>query len=317
MAAPKTFADALKEARKAAGLSQAALARRAGLTGSYISVLESRRRPPPSPRIVRSLCRVLGIDAAPLLEAAALERSPPTVRRRVERMRAERGRVQKTRDNLLTTTLFHLSRRPRVVEPMAEFLDLPAGQQALLGRLLGRVRRVRSLDEAESRAGTLLEDATPEERDALVRVLPRALGGGEGRPPSTEAPPANTPEVRAPEPARSAPVHEDLARSRDEIARREVATDAWHEDLFFWKVAGDEAHPRFEAGDLVLVDPRREPAEGDVVVLPHDGRDHVGTLLRRGDEIQVVFPRPEVPPIRLEASRFRPAGVVVRLERDL
>jgi transcriptional regulator with XRE-family HTH domain/SOS-response transcriptional repressor LexA len=321
VAEPRTFADALKEARQAAGLSQAALARRAGLTGSYISVLESRRRPPPSPRVVRSLCRVLDIQAAPLLEAAALERSPPTVRRRLERMNQERGRVQKTRDRLLTTTLFHLSRRPRVVEPMAGFLDLPPDQQALLGRLLGRVRRARSLDEVESRADTILEDASPEERDALVRVLPGALGD-EGTGPGeadaadvgSEAPFVEP--VAPPSPA-TAPVHADLARRREPIGRRSVARDAWHAELFFWRVSGDDAHPRFEAGDLVLVDPHRAPAEGDVVVLRHDGRDRIGTYLRRGDEIQVVFPRPEVPPIRLGASRFRPAGVVIRLERDL
>lgn len=325
MTAPRTFADALKEARQEAGLSQAALARRAGLTGSYISVLESRRRPPPSPRVIRSLCRVLGIDATPLLEAGALERSPPTVRKRLERMNKERGRVQKTRDNLLTTTLFHLSRRPRVVEPMAGFLDLPPDQLALLGRMLGRVRRVRNLDEAESRAETILEDASSEERDALARVLPRALGGeGEEQiddTPMPDEPPILEPVVEAPPAPTTAPVHPDLARTpgkpRAPVDRRPVARDSWHEELFFWRVSGDDAHPRFEAGDLVLVDPRREPAEGDVVVLRHDGRDRIGTYLRRGDEVQIVFPRPEVPPVRLDAARFHPAGVVIRLERDL
>lgn len=318
MAPPRTFADALKEARQAAGLSQAALARRAGLTGSYISVLESRRRKPPSPRVIRALCRVLEIDATPLLEAAALERSPPTVRRRLERMHKERGRVQKTRDNLLTTTLFHLSRRPRVVEPLAGFLDLPPDQQALLGRMLGRVRRVRSLDEAESRSETILEDASAEERDALARVLPRALGReggerGEGEEPAEREEP---PVVEATVPP-TAPVHGDLARARPETGRRPVNADAWNEALFFWRVRGDDAHPRFEAGDIVLVDPRREPTEGDVVVLRHEGRDLIGTYLRRGDEVQIVFPRPEVPPVRLDASRFRPIGVVIRLEREL
>ena len=318
MAAPQTFADALKAARQAAGLSQTALARQAGLTGSYISVLESRHRPPPSPRVIRALCRVLGIPPGPLLEAGALERSPPTVRRRLERMHKERRGVQKSRDSLLTTTLFHLSRRPRVVEPMAGFLDLPPDQQALLGRLLGRVRRVRSLDEAESRSETILEEASPEERDALARVLPRALGGGEDAGDEDDAQgrgPAEAPV--APAVPATAPVHEDLGRHRAALGRRPVPNDAWHADLFFWRVSGDDAHPRFEAGDLVLVDPRREPAEGDVVVLRHDGRDRIGTYLRRGAEVQVVFPRPEVPPVRLDAAGFRPAGVVIRLERDL
>jgi len=307
--APKTFADALKEARRAAGLSQSALARRAGLTGSYISLLESRRRPPPSPRVVRSVCRVLGIPAGPLLEAAAVERSPPTVRKRLEHMREESGRVQRTRDRLLTTTLFHLARRPRVVEPMAEFLDLDPGQQALLGRLLGRIRRARSLDEVAAKPEEILEEASAEDRDALVEALPRALAADAPDGPATAKAPR-------PEPPR-APVHDDLARRVPPRGWRDVAVADAHPDLFFWRVQGDEAHPRFEAGDLVLVDPRREPREGDVVVVEHQGRGHVGTYLRRGDEVQVVFPRPEVPPIRVRASGFRPAGVVVRLERDL
>ena len=152
--------------------SQAALARRAGLTGSYISVLESSRRRPPTPRVIRALCKAMGIDDKPLQEAAALERSPPTVRKRLERMRRERGRVEKSRDRLLTTTLFHLAKGPRVVDPMSEFLDLPPGQQAVLARVgttvsdaeVAAIQQVMidtgAVAETEAEIEALLDEAT-------------------------------------------------------------------------------------------------------------------------------------------------------------
>lgn len=334
--ASKTFADALKEARRTAGLTQASLARRAGLTGSYISVLESRRRRPPSPKVIRSLCRALGIDEKPLQELAALERSPPTVRRRLERMRRERGRVHQTRDHLLATTLFHLSRRPRVIEPMAEFLDLPVGQQALLARLLGRLRKVRNLDEVESKTDVLLEDASTKDRDALTRLLPGVLaddpsgrdaGSGsaiaaEDAPVGEEAPvtedaPVGEEAGKEGAATRRVPVHADLSRRREPETWRVVASEGCGPAFFFWRASGDDAHPRIEAGDLLLIDPGARPEEGDVVVLRQGSRDRVGVFHRKGAEVHVLFPRPEIPPIRLRATDFRPAGVVVRLVREM
>ncbi len=310
-----SFAEALKTARLESGLSQAELARQAGLTGSYISLLESRRRPPPTPRVIRALCRTLGIRARPLLEAAALERSPPTVRRRLERMNKERGTVQKSRDRLLTTTLFHLAHRPRVVEPMAEFLDLPLGQQALLGRLLGRVRKVRSLDEVKSRTEEILEDASTEERDALVSVLPRVLTGEERAEAETRMAGASDPKETAAYAA--VPVYASLRAHKHAVGEVPVETTRWHGRLFFVRAAGDDAHPRIESGDLLLVDPEREPGEGSLVAFTHHGRDIVGIHHRKGEEVTITFPRPELVPVRLPARSFQPAGVVVRLIREM
>ncbi len=324
--APRTFAEHLKDARLAAGMSQSTLARRAGLTGSYISLLESRRRPPPTRRVIRALSRVLGIEASPLLEAAALERSPPTVRKRFEQMRKERGKVQKTRDRILTTTLFHLSRRPRVVEPMAEFLDLQPGQQALLGRLLGRVRKVRNLDEVETRADTILEDATTEDRNALVRVLPRALTGekpDDAEPDGSKMPADASLSSEDVDRAATTPVLEKPADLRNPLRHQGVLDHRtmdvlrWRADLFFWRADGDDAFPRIEAGDLLLVDPAREPGEGEIVLLEHEGRIRVGMLHRRSGAVQVAFPRPEVPPLRIEKEAFHPFGVVIEIRREL
>ncbi|MHC5010704.1 MAG: helix-turn-helix domain-containing protein [Planctomycetota bacterium] len=316
--AAKTFADALKQARKAAGMSQAALARGAGLTGSYISVLESRRRPPPSPRVVRAICKVLGIEDEPLQEAAALERSPAPVRKRLARMRRERGRASRSRDRLLTTTLFHVARRPGVVDPMSEFLDLEPGQQALLGKLVGRIRKVRSLSEAESRSKDLLQDTSAKDRDALVRVLPRVLSSGAAAGEESELGADVADEPAAAEPvAAPVPVYGSLARQGTPKRHLTIDPALWGREVFFWEVGGDDAYPHVESGDLLLIDPLASPTDGDLVAFSHGGRDRVGTLSRRGGRVHLAFPRPDVPPIRIPERQFRPAGLVTWLLRSL
>src|SRR5262245_11377666 len=112
MAQEDDFAAALKRGRLAAGISQAELGARAGLSGSYVFVLEARRKPPPSAEVVTAIAKALGLDEAPLQELAALGRAPETVRQRVLRLVRERGRVRRSRDALLTTTLFHMTRKP-------------------------------------------------------------------------------------------------------------------------------------------------------------------------------------------------------------
>ena len=305
------FATLLRQARKDAGLSQVMLARRAGLTGSYISFLESSRRRPPAPDVIAALCEALGIPDRALQEAAVLERSPPPVRKRLERMRRERGRVQRSRDRLLTTTLFHLAKGPRVVDPLGGFLDLPPGEQAVLGRLLGRFRAVQSVHEAEAKSEDLLQGTSARERDALVEILPRAL-----------VPPTRAPEDEAvPAPAVEAPfvrvpVYEDAIQRSFAVDgfvldARYVAPDA-----FFWPARGSDAHPRVEDGDLLLVAPPEGSLDdGALVVFEHEGRARVGILRRQGHDVQIAFPRPEIPPLRLEEASFHPLGAVTLIVR--
>lgn len=301
-----TFAAALKHAREAAGLSQAELARRAGLTGSYISVLESRRRRPPTPKVIRSLCKALGIPDEKLQEAAALERSPAAVRRRLERMRRERGKAQRTGDRLLTTTLFHLSRGPRVIDPLSQFMDLPPGQQAVLAGLLGRLRTARSVEEAEQKARDVLEETPEEDRDALVRRLPEVLAAA---PPAGDA--AAPPERR----------HVDVPRleapdAEDAVAERLSFDAALAEgDVFAWSATTSDAHPRIELDDLLLVRRDVEPADGDLVLFRHEDRWRLGIHHHQGREIRIAFPRPELPPLPIASADFVCAGVVTLIVR--
>lgn len=77
----ETFGAALRERRRAAGLSQRELAERIGLDFSYISKVENGRLPPPAADTVVTMCRVLGVPAEELLALAG--KLPSDVRQRV------------------------------------------------------------------------------------------------------------------------------------------------------------------------------------------------------------------------------------------
>jgi transcriptional regulator with XRE-family HTH domain len=64
-----TLGSTLKEFRFSAGLSQLALAQRAGISESFLSLLESDKREP-TVRVLRNIGRALGIPPGLLLAAA-------------------------------------------------------------------------------------------------------------------------------------------------------------------------------------------------------------------------------------------------------
>jgi len=72
---PEEFGPALRDRRRAAGLSQRELAARIGLDFSYISKVENGRMPPPAADTIVAICRVLGIAPEALL---ALTRKIPS-----------------------------------------------------------------------------------------------------------------------------------------------------------------------------------------------------------------------------------------------
>ena len=65
-----SFGTLLRERRRAAGLTQRALAERAKLDFSYISKLENDRLPPPAADTIVLLCSILGVPADDLLASA-------------------------------------------------------------------------------------------------------------------------------------------------------------------------------------------------------------------------------------------------------
>lgn len=304
-----SFAVLLKRARKRAGLTQEALGKKAGLTGSYISMIESGRKPAPRPPVITRLCKALGVREKHLQDAAALERAPDPIRRRLEKVERDEKSAQRHRDRLLSTTLFHLAHRGPV-GAATPFLDLSPAQRGLLGRLLGRARTARSPEEAERKSNEVLEEASGREREMLARVLPAALA----KAPGSEAPASGAPDAGR---ARALPIHDDLARTGAPAGRQAVDPALWHEEAFLWRVSGDDAYPRIEAGDLLLVDPLAEPKSGDLVAFQHKGRDQVRLLHLQDDQVRLEPPRPDMLPIRLPLARFKPAGVVVWMCRSL
>jgi transcriptional regulator with XRE-family HTH domain len=62
-----SFGEALREARRAAGVSQRELAERVGLDFSYISKVENSRVSPPAADTVVAISRTLGISPEHLL----------------------------------------------------------------------------------------------------------------------------------------------------------------------------------------------------------------------------------------------------------
>jgi transcriptional regulator with XRE-family HTH domain len=313
------FATELKRARLAAGLSQGEVAARAGVTGSYVCLLELRRKPSPSEEVVRRLARALAVDEARLVELAALDRTPEPVRRRVLRLVRERGEAGRTRDAVLTTTIFHLTRQPgfwgRIT---ADALGLPEERLDVLGRIAERVRSIPTADQAESRSSEVLGDVTGTERDALVRLLPSLLSRGSER--------AEAASARGDDPA--APAHERPWRTvpvfaappeghRAPIDTLHVDRRVWQEGCWFLLADDDDAYPRVEKGDLLLLHPRTEPSDGDLVAFRDGTRVRVRTWHRRGDEVRLDSPRTDVPPLRFAAARFEALGVVAWVQRPL
>lgn len=62
-----TFGEALREYRRASGMSQRELAERIGVDFSYISKLENGRLPPPAADTVVGICGALRIPAEEML----------------------------------------------------------------------------------------------------------------------------------------------------------------------------------------------------------------------------------------------------------
>lgn len=327
MAPVDDFAAALRAARTAADLSQAELGARAGLTGSYVCMLELRRKPAPAPDVVHLLAKALGVDDTKLQELAALERTPEPVRRRVARLARDRVRSRASRDRLITTTIFHMARRPGFApDHVADALGLPPAVRPFFGRIADRVRHVPSAAEAAARSKDLLREVPGREREALVDAIPRLVAGA-----SAAALPVPSEGAAAPTPA--APAVEKTWRRVPVLATvpapgaRATTADAldvfhldrrlWRPGAFVWVADDDDAWPRVEKGDWLLLDPRAVPRDGELVVVRDGGRARIRTLRRQAAEVRLDAARSDVPPLRLPESRLSLVGVVRWVMRPL
>ena len=88
---------------------------------------------------------------------------------------------------------------------------------------------------------------------------------------------------------------------------------------FLLRVRGDSmVGDGIKDGDLVVVDPRPDAEDGEVVVALVDGEATVKRLRRRGKAVELVASNPAYPTLRLErgGAEVRLAGKVVALLRE-
>lgn len=92
----------VKAARRRRGFTLAQVAEMVGCARSYLSELESGKRPPPSDEIVGALERALGVAPSTFADAAAWGRTPGRVKREVSRLSEQAARTARARDELVT-----------------------------------------------------------------------------------------------------------------------------------------------------------------------------------------------------------------------
>ena len=124
------FARVLRFYRRKAGLKQSELADKVGVTGPYISLLESGKRPPPTDEVTRRIETTLGIAAETLLQLAHISRTPEDIRRAacLEQLYAD-GRLKKESEHRTKIPETELLRRVPLINKVsagypADFTDL-------------------------------------------------------------------------------------------------------------------------------------------------------------------------------------------------
>jgi len=252
MSASTTFADFLRAGREQAGLTQAALAAKCRLTGSYISLLESGKKPAPSDRVVKRLAAALSLPPEEALEVAHIDRAPEDLRRALERLRGQAMREQLLRE-----------RTAEAVFPFSLWNLVPSGTSGkyrggivptmeaevihAIDHLVEMARQALDLPTLRAESRRVLEGLPPEKRRKILDAVPALLerAGSEGGVRLVPAPgPGLPPEVL---PGDVLVVNPALAPSPGSIV---FATGPEGPSLFRWAAGG-------ASGGAVVVEVRR------------------------------------------------------------
>lgn len=142
------FGDQLRRLRLAARLTQAAVAEAIGVSNTYISALESGRKPAPPQALVTALAACLGVEEQVLWNVAVEERE------------------ERLRQRIAGVPTSHRVRRPppATPQPGAAFTD----RNAELGAMAHTVEAFRGLTESpkrRKRLAALLEELAKILRD--------------------------------------------------------------------------------------------------------------------------------------------------------
>ncbi len=109
-------------------MSLARLAEAVGCARSYLSLIETAKKPPPSEDLLVSMERALMLPAGELLGLARLQRTPDPIRKRLETYQSRDRRLHK----LLQTGDLDKAYREGTLQSLIETLD-PGGAPELVG----------------------------------------------------------------------------------------------------------------------------------------------------------------------------------------
>jgi len=252
------FAALLVQARERAGLTQSQAAVAAGLTPSYLSFIENRKKPPPSDDVCRRLAEVLDIPARQLIEIAHMERAPETVRKRVRKLDSTLKRERRSRLRALRALLspFLYTGPPGYLDGVLDTFRVGPRRRRRIREVLTAVGRHRH--DRANEVERIVDKLPENDRALLLEMLPRLL---EEQRPATPA---------RPEPPTDAPP----------LLYGPPAADAMPEGPYLLEVTSetlDSAGADLSAGDRLLVDPGLGPEVGDLIVLRGAG----GAVVRR------------------------------------
>ena len=322
------FAQYLKEAREAAGLNQSELAEEVGLTGSYISVLESRRKPPPSDQVLKRMAKALGKPERELLEVAHLDRTPDDIRKKIRaldrRLSMERKVTSSLLNDLLPSSLWHFGRVRGFPEYGLEKLRLDSKKKRVLTKVLSRIGHLTTRDDFEEESRLVIATLPAEDRAVLAEVLPELVRPEATHPDAVRDGPAAAgpaaPEAIATSPAPTLPLlsrppRPDAASTPDPIARIPVAAEQAGARRYFIAASNDDMSPRVEPGDLLLIDPERSPDDGNLALVRLGRGVTVREFHAAGEDLLLIAANPSIKTAKAGAESL--CGVVLELRRRL
>jgi transcriptional regulator with XRE-family HTH domain len=271
------FASVLLEARKRSGLTQAQLAVSAGLTPSYLSFIENRKKPPPSDEVCMRLGEVLGIPAKELIDVAHMERAPEPLQRRVKTLTQNLHKERRSRLRALKSMLspFLFAGPPGFRESALDALGISPVRKKRIRQVLAAVGRDHQDQERE--ISKLVDELPEKERMLILERLPAILGraGTSAKPPTAESSAPPVAGAAAPPLLYAPPEPNRVGAYRLEVDEPHAAG---LEDL--------------RAGDQLVVEPAQRPGLDDLCVLRSDDHGYlVRRLVARGEAFALVRDR--------------------------
>lgn len=322
------FAALLVNARTKAGLTQAQLAISAGLTPSYLSFIENRKKPPPSDDVCRRLAKVLKIPAKTVIEVAHMERAPETVRKRMDLLHRSLRKERRSRARVLRWLLspFLFAGPPGFRESALDAIGISPVRRKRIREVLSAVGR--DHQDREKEISRIVDELPERERDLLLEKLPTMLARAQSAEAKGGAAPgrgADRSKEGRSKTGKKEKRSEGVPGSEPPLLYDAPDAELECEGPYRLAVTEEvaEAFEDLREGDLLVADPSLRPGLGDLMVL----RGGEGYRLRRleaaGDGFAFALDLPEVaadlvPAEQLEARLAAVcAGTVIEIRRPM